>query len=137
MWLQAVRDKATLGEIFTELCSKLAADLARKGYAAKTIGIKLRYDDFKIATRDQTLDGYTMDAKTIRQVAGQCLKRVPLDKKLRLLGVRAATLEKFENLSKTTKNGTFQLLNQAVAQSNQAQAATEIAADELPDKQLF
>ena len=135
--LHAVRDKAALGEIFTELCSKLAADLARKGYAAKTIGIKLRYDDFRIATRDQTLDGYTMDGKTIRQVAGQCLKRIPLDKKLRLLGVRAATLEKLENLSKTTENSTFQVSNQPSGQSIHARAAPEIIAPELPDDQLF
>ena len=90
--LHAVRDKAALAAIFTELCLKLANDLQRKGYVAKTIGVKLRYDDFKTATRDHTADGYTADSQTIRQLAGQCLKRVPLDKKLRLLGVRAATL---------------------------------------------
>ena len=135
--LHAVRDKAALGVIFTELCSKLALDLQSKGYAAKTIGIKLRYDDFKIATRDQTLEGYTLDAKTIRQAAGQCLKRVPLDKKLRLLGVRAATLEKTENIKKMTANGAFLASNKAVAQSNRAQSATELIAAEVPNDQLF
>jgi DNA polymerase-4 len=40
----------------------VAADLQRKGYVGKTIGIKLRFDDFKIATRDQTVDAYTSDA---------------------------------------------------------------------------
>lgn len=90
--LHAVRDKATLGTIFTDLCTRLADDLQRKGYVARTIGIKLRYDDFKIATRDHTAPDYTADAQTIRQLAGQCLKRVPLQRKLRLLGVRAGTL---------------------------------------------
>ena len=90
--LHAVLDRATLSSIFTDLCNKLAADLQRRGYAAKTVGIKLRYHDFKIATRDQTLENHTLNAKTIRQIAGQCLKRVPLDKKLRLLGVRATSL---------------------------------------------
>jgi DNA polymerase IV len=90
--LHAVRDKAELGEIFTHLCTKLGEDLQRKGYVAKTIGIKLRYDDFKIATRDQTMAHYTADGKTIRALAGVCLKRVPLTQKLRLLGVRASTL---------------------------------------------
>ena len=90
--LHAVRDRAELGEIFTRLCSKLAEDLQRKGYVAKTIGIKLRYDDFKIATRDQTMAAYTADGKTIRTTAGLCLKRVPLTQKLRLLGVRASAL---------------------------------------------
>ena len=89
-----MRDKAELGAIFTRLCQQVAADLQRKGYAAKTIGIKLRYDDFKIATRDQTAAAHTDDASAIRRLAGLCLKRVPLDKRLRLLGVRAGTLVK-------------------------------------------
>ena len=135
--LHAVRDKAALGAIFTELCSKLSLDLQRKGYAAKTIGIKLRYDDFKIATRDQTLSGYTFDAKTIRQAAGHGLKRVPLDKKLRLLGVRAATLEKSEKLPQTAEKVAFQASNKAAAQSIKAQEAPEIVANETPGDQLF
>ena len=96
--LHAVRDKAALSAIFTELCSKLGEDLSAKGYAAKTIGIKLRYDDFKIATRDLTGQAFTADGRVIRQLAGQCLKRVSLDKKLRLLGVRASGLVKDANV---------------------------------------
>lgn len=92
--LHAVRDRAELGAIFTHLCEKLAEDLQRKGYVGKTIGIKLRYDDFKIATRDQTIDRFTADGKTIRQVGGLCLKRVPLERPLRLLGVRVGALAK-------------------------------------------
>jgi len=90
--LHAVHDRAELSRIFTELCQQVAADLQRKGYAGKTIGIKLRYDDFRIATRDQTVGQYTQDAATIRRVAGLCLKRVPLSQRLRLLGVRVGAL---------------------------------------------
>ncbi len=96
--LHAVRDRAELGAIFTDLCSKLAGDLTRKGYAAKTIGIKLRFDDFKIATRALTLPAHTLDGREIRRVAGQCLKRVDLARRLRLLGVRASNLEKVSEL---------------------------------------
>lgn len=92
--LHAVRDRAELGAIFTDLCRRVAEDLRRKGYVGKTIGIKLRYDDFRIATRDQTLDHYTDDAATIRHAAGQCLKRVDLTRRLRLLGVRVGKLAK-------------------------------------------
>ncbi len=90
--LHAVRDRAELGRIFTDLCVRVAEDLRRKGYMGKTIGIKLRFDDFKIATRDQTIDVYTQDAAVIRRAAGLCLKRVPLDRRLRLLGVRVGSL---------------------------------------------
>ncbi|MDW5443612.1 DNA polymerase IV [Polaromonas sp. SM01] len=104
--LHAVRDKAVLGAIFTELCSQLANDLQRKGYVAKTIGIKLRYDDFKIATRDQTISSYTADAKTIRHTGGLCLKRVPLERPLRLLGVRAAALVRADSPEALAPTGT-------------------------------
>jgi DNA polymerase-4 len=91
--LHAVRDRAALGAIFTRLCAQVAADLQRKGYRGRTIGIKLRFDDFSTVTRDQTLEHSTADAAEIRRAAGQCLKRAPLEKRLRLLGVRVAGLE--------------------------------------------
>ncbi|MEG0201711.1 MAG: DNA polymerase IV [Comamonas sp.] len=90
--LHAVHDRAELGAIFTDLCQRVADDLQRKGYLGRTVGIKLRFDDFKIATRDQTLALPMQDGQTIRQAAGQCLKRVPLGKRLRLLGVKVGGL---------------------------------------------
>jgi DNA polymerase-4 len=90
--LHAVRDKAHLSALFTELCNELALDLSRKGYLSQTIGIKLRFDDFKIVTRDLTLPAPTADAQAIRRAAGECLKRVDLTRRLRLLGVRGGKL---------------------------------------------
>ncbi len=97
--LHAVQDKAELGAVFTRLCEQVAADLQRKGYVGRTIGIKIKYDNFRSVTRDYTGDEFTADAKTIRQWAGQCLKRVPLDRRIRLLGVRVGTLEKVNALA--------------------------------------
>ena len=86
------QDKEVLGEIFTALCTRVAADLVRKGYQGRTIGIKLRYDDFHTITRDVTLPSAINDAVAIRKAAGECLRRVPLDRRLRLLGVRVGML---------------------------------------------
>jgi DNA polymerase-4 len=97
--LHATRDRAALGAIFTDLCERVAADLARKGYVGRTIGIKLRYDDFRIATRDVTIEHPTADARVIRQAAGQCLKRVDLSQRLRLLGVRVGKLVSAQDLA--------------------------------------
>jgi len=92
--LHVVHDRAALGDIFTSLCQQVAADLKRKGYVGKTIGIKLRFDNFKSVTRDQTLDHYTANPAEIRQVGGLCLKRVDMKRRLRLLGVRVGALVK-------------------------------------------
>lgn len=90
--LHARRDRERLSGIFTALCTRVAEDLCRKGYVARTIGIKLRYEDFRTLTRDVTLLAPTTDAAIIRRAAGECLRRVPLEQRLRLLGVRASGL---------------------------------------------
>lgn len=92
--LHAVRDKAQLSRIFTELCVRVAGDLVRKGYAGKTIGLKIRYDNFQTVTRDHTIAVPTQDAVAIRRAAGECLKRVPLERRIRLLGVRVGGLSR-------------------------------------------
>jgi len=92
--LHPVRDKEQLTKIFTDLCVRVAGDLERKGYAGKTIGLKIRYDNFHTVTRDLTIEVPTQDAKVIRRAAGECLKRVPLDRRIRLLGVRVGALSK-------------------------------------------
>ena len=92
--LHAVTDRETLTGIFTNLCTRLADDLKRKGYRCETVGIKIRYQDFRISTRDMTLSAATADHAVIRKAAGECLRRIPLEHKFRLLGVRAGTLIK-------------------------------------------
>ncbi len=111
--LHAAHDKAQLSGVFTSLCASLAKDLQRKGYMGKTIGIKLRWGNFKIVTRDITLAQATDDAKTIRQTAGLCLKRIDLSQRFRLLGVRVGKLEK------------------KISEENQATASVEYAQEAI------
>ncbi|MFO1345972.1 MAG: DNA polymerase IV [Rhodocyclaceae bacterium] len=94
--LHAKIDRPALSAIFTSLCERVASDLERKGYAARTIGIKVRFEDFSTVTRDLTVPGTVSDATQIRKAAGECLKRVTLGKRIRLLGVRASVLSPTE-----------------------------------------
>ena len=86
------QDRGELSAAFTDLCTRVADDLRRKGYEGRTVGIKLRYNDFSTVTRDLTVPLPTADAAEIRRAATECLKRVPLNRRLRLLGVRVTTL---------------------------------------------
>jgi DNA polymerase-4 len=86
------RDRDALAAIFTELCDGVGDDLQRKGYAGRTIGVKLRYDDFTTVTRDCTQREATQDRALIRHVASQCIRRAPLARPLRLMGVRVGAL---------------------------------------------
>ncbi len=90
--LDAQKDRDALSRVFTELCEGVGADLRRKGYAGRTIGLKLRFDNFKTVTRDCTIERPTQDAGVIRRTAGECLRRIDLRRRIRLLGVRAGGL---------------------------------------------
>jgi DNA polymerase IV len=92
--LHVRQDRPALSSQFTALCQRVSEDLVRKGYVGRTVGIKLRFADFKTVTRDVTLPNATADATVIRRAATECLRRVVLDRHLRLLGVRVSALEK-------------------------------------------
>ena len=108
--LHARLDKDKLSEIFTALCQRVSQDLVRKAYMGKTIGIKLRYDDFRTVTRDVTLAEATDDPVVIRRAAGECLKRLSLEKRLRLLGVRVGGLCSKQAAQNETDSSQAQLL---------------------------
>lgn len=92
------QDRLALSEAFTALCTQVAEDLNHKGYAGRTISIKLRFEDFYTVTRDFTLTAHTADPVLIRRTAGECLRRVPLKKKLRLLGVKVSMLSSIHSI---------------------------------------
>ena len=92
--LHAKHDREELTHILVNLCERLAEDLARKGYVAGNVGIKLRFEDFSTLTRDHALAVPATDARSLLDAARACLKRAPLERKLRLLGIRAGSLLK-------------------------------------------
>jgi len=86
------RDREALSRILVDLCTRLGSDLERHGCLGRSMGVKLRYDDFRTVTRDLTLSVPTRDPQAILDAARACLRRVPLDRPLRLLGIKAGTL---------------------------------------------
>jgi DNA polymerase IV len=101
--LSARRDRDELSSIFTDLCNGVSDDLRRKGYAGRTIGLKLRYDNFATVTRDRTIAEPTQDATSIRRAAGECLKRVPLERRIRLIGVRVGGLVRADAITQMAR----------------------------------
>ena len=87
-----VSDWQEIARTLASLSARVAEDLRLRGYAGRTVGIKLRFADFHTVTRDRTLSEPTCDARTIRMAAFECLRRIELDRRVRLLGVRVTEL---------------------------------------------
>ncbi len=77
-----------------ELTMQTVNDMRERGYRGRTVTVKVRFSDFKTYTRARTLPEPTDSVDEIRKAAFECLGRIKLAKKVRLLGVRLSGLEK-------------------------------------------
>ena len=77
-----------------DIIRDVADDLRQRGYKGRTVTVKIRFADFKTYTRAKTLMKPTDSLNDIRWAAFQCLKRIELKNKVRLIGVRVSGLEK-------------------------------------------
>jgi DNA polymerase-4 len=86
---EAAELEATMGDLAREL----AAGLRSRALRARTIGVKVRLDDWTTVTRVRTLDCYVDDGATIAATAVELLRAYAPARPVRLLGVRAASFE--------------------------------------------
>jgi len=87
-----VRDPALMRESLSVMADELCASLTAHGRSGRTIGIKIRLDDFTTVTRAHTIEAPTNDAELVTAVALRLLADYDPARPVRLLGVRVAGL---------------------------------------------
>jgi DNA polymerase-4 len=90
-------DWQTIARTVAALAREVAEELREEGYRGRTVGIKLRFADFETHTREKTLAEPTDSETTIRKAAFECLGRLKLDRRVRLLGVRVGELSPLDS----------------------------------------
>jgi DNA polymerase-4 len=88
-----IADPRRLEAILSELVGQLCATLSSQQRRGRTIGIKVRLDDFSTHTRARTLAEPVAAADRVGPVALDLLRRFAAPRPVRLLGVRVAGLE--------------------------------------------
>jgi DNA polymerase IV len=84
---------AELAPELRTLTEQLCATLAKHERRGRTIGIKVRYDDFSIVTRARSLAAPVNELDTVWEVALDLLRRLEPPRPARLIGVRVAGLD--------------------------------------------
>jgi DNA polymerase IV len=87
-----LRDPRQMREALARMASELCQSLASHGRRGRTIGIKVRLDDFTTVTRAHTVPEPTCDPALVAEVALRLLARYAPARPVRLLGVRVAGL---------------------------------------------
>ncbi len=88
-----LRGIAALQPVLEQLSRELCERLVSQGQAGRTVGIKVRLEDFSTHTRDRTLAHSTNDPAAVGAVAADLLRRFDPARPVRLLGVRVAGLD--------------------------------------------
>lgn len=88
-----IADHAALEAALARMADELCASLLAHGRRGRTVGIKVRLDDWTTVTRAHTVAHATCDAELVRAHALRLLRAYAPARPVRLLGVRVAGLE--------------------------------------------
>jgi len=94
-----VNQRVELERHLVELSEELCRRLRKRELAGRTIGIKIRLDDWTNVTRSQSIDEPTNDPEVVTPIALQLLRAYDPQRPVRLLGVRLASFESGEAAS--------------------------------------
>ena len=83
----------TVARALAFLVRDVVSAMKEEGYLARTVTVKIRFEDFKTLTRARTLQQETDDLEAVRRTAFECLGRIKLTNRVRLVGVRASGLK--------------------------------------------
>jgi DNA polymerase IV len=90
---QDIGDAGELERILQSLAVRLSEALVKQGRRGRTIGIKIRLDDFSTHTRARTLPAAVNEPARLSRVALELLREFSPPRPVRLLGVRVAGFE--------------------------------------------
>ena len=88
-----LRGLAEMEPVLADLARQLCEDLQGHGRSGRTVGIKVRTDDFQIHTRARTLPAPVSTLDVLWPVARDLLRTLDPARPVRLLGVRVAGME--------------------------------------------
>jgi DNA polymerase IV len=92
-----VSDRAELETSLADLARELCRRLHSRELEGRTIGIKVRLDDWTNVTRSHTIEEPTNDPELVGSVALDLLRAYDPPRPVRLLGVRVASFERDED----------------------------------------
>jgi DNA polymerase IV len=91
-----IADHGRLAKVLDKQAGELSRRLRRRELSGRTIGIKVRLDDWTTVTRARTVEAPTNDPEQIGVVARELLSAYSPPRPVRLLGVRVASFESGE-----------------------------------------
>ncbi|MEA2346226.1 MAG: polymerase [Thermoleophilaceae bacterium] len=104
-----ISSRERLSEELSRLAGELCTEMKARGHSGRTIGIKVRLDDFSTHTRAKTLPEATCDQQVVLPVAQALLQDFDPQRPVRLIGVRVAGMDEGTSEPSPTPRGQLEL----------------------------
>ncbi len=82
-----VADPEFLRKTPRKVSREVVAEARAEGYGTRTVATILRYADFEPLSRQASFDRLMISSRPVERAALQCLEKIPLIKKVRLIGI--------------------------------------------------
>ncbi len=96
-----VADRSKVMEAFVSLIDDVHSRVLSQKFLFRTVGIKVRLEDFTTFTRAKTHGRYTKDKDVIKEYVKKLFSEFEQSQKIRLVGVRVANLRKIDSGQET------------------------------------
>jgi DNA polymerase IV len=98
-------DEADVSRELLRLCVEVGQRVRARGWVAKTVGIKIRFADFRTVTRVRTVADWVDSTAELHAIALELYRALHLDRpRIRLVGVKA---EHFRDAAETARQPTL------------------------------
>lgn len=92
-----IRSKAIIKEILLQYLFELAFKLVKTNKSAKTVSIKIKFEDFSQITRSHSLLSHTNNLQIFEEAMTLLVDNLTIDKKIRLVGVSLSNIVDHDN----------------------------------------
>lgn len=92
-----IRSKPIIKEILLQYLFELAFKLVKTNRTAKTVTIKIKFEDFSQITRSHSLLAHTNNLQTFEEAMILLVDNLTIDKKIRLVGITLSNIVEHKN----------------------------------------
>ncbi|MBV1758664.1 MAG: DNA polymerase IV, partial [Dethiosulfatibacter sp.] len=92
-----IRSKPVIKEVLLQYLFELAFKLVKANKSAKTVTIKIKFEDFSQITRSHSLLSYTNNLQTFEEAMTHLVDNLTIDQKIRLVGISLSNIVDHKN----------------------------------------
>jgi DNA polymerase-4 len=92
-----IRNREKLYEVLLDMIESIYNGLNNRNQVAKTLSIKIKFNDFTVITRSKTIEHHLFNLKDYKKLMKRIFDDIKINKNVRLIGISVTNIDDKEN----------------------------------------